>query len=88
MNVSITPSGGTTAGANFNLSCSVSGATVTPKIGWVRPNNAVHNNSLLQFTPLRASHGGNYTCNVVMTGSMTEMLISTVTVNRMSIIIL
>ena len=36
-------------------------------IGMISTNSTVTRNSILKFTPLRTSHGGQYTCNATTT---------------------
>ena len=76
--VTITPSGSSTAGSPYNLTCTVmvvNGLVVVPQVMWFKNGvNVAVGNSIsfalsankttltLQFNPLRTSDGGQYSC--------------------------
>ena len=78
--VSITTIGSPTAGVSYTLKCSVSGTSDPASYQWFGPNGESITNSssrmvfsnssltLLQFSPLQASHGGLYTCRASVGG--------------------
>ena len=84
VNVVITPSaaGTPTAGETYSLDCSVSGTSSSATYQWF-DNNGTHlaNTSQLQFSPLRASDAGVYTCRATVEGVVLEGS-ATVNVNR------
>ena len=87
VSVTITPSGSPTAGETYSLQCSatVSGTSDTPVLSYqwlVGPSDnrqplnndssiTVNSNSV-QFSSLRTSHGGMYTCRVTVGGLVME----------------
>ena len=94
--VNITTSGSPSAGETFSLECSISGTSDDATYQWLRgsPDNRIQISSdrsrtinstssvsQLQFSPLRASHGGLYTCQVMVGGVAVEETII-VQVNR------
>ena len=96
VNVDITTSGSPSAGEIFSLECSISGTSDDATFQWLRgsPDNrtqltsdgsrAINSTSpvsQLQFSPLRASRGGLYTCQVMVEGGTVEKT-TTVQVNR------
>ena len=75
----VTPTGTPTAGETFSLNCSVSGIDDPATYQWFDSNGTqLTNTSELQFSPLRASEGGDYTCRAVVRGVVLE---ETTTVN-------
>ena len=81
MNVVITPSaaGIPTAGQTYSLDCSVSGTSNPATYQWFDSNGTqLANTSQLQFSPLRVSDAGVYTCRATVEG---EVLEGSVTVN-------
>ena len=76
--VTITPSGSSTSGSPYNLTCTVmvvNGLVVVPQVMWFKNGvNVAVGNSIsfassankttltLQYNPLRTSHGGQYSC--------------------------
>ena len=86
MNVTITPSSSPTVGETYSLECSatVSGISDVLSYQWLvgPPDNrqplsndssmTVNSNSV-QFSTLRTSYGGIYTCQVTVGGLMTEI---------------
>ena len=72
--VTITFSGNSTAGQSYTLQCSasvVAGLVVLPDMKIVFPNStviSVMNSSSVEymFSPLRRSHGGQYTCTATV----------------------
>ncbi|KAL5486438.1 hypothetical protein EMCRGX_G018913 [Ephydatia muelleri] len=73
--VTITPSGSSTAGSPYNLTCTVmvvNGLVVVPQVMWFKNgtsitggNGMISGNTTtltLQFNPLRTSNGGQYSC--------------------------
>ena len=86
-NITITPSGSPTAGESYSLECSVRGTSDPVTFQWLEgpPDNrtqlssdgsrTVNSNfsvSQLQFSTLRTSHGGLYTCQTTVGGVTTE----------------
>ena len=93
VSVAISPSGSTMAGENYTLECSANGALAT--FQWFdESGNEVTNedsmrivtnspsNSLLHFSPLHLSHGGQYTCYATVQG-VTDSKSFLVSVNGM-----
>jgi hypothetical protein len=75
----VTPIGTPTAGETFSLDCSVSGIDDTATYQWFDSDGTqLTNTSELQFSPLRASEGGVYTCQATVRGVVVE---ETTTVN-------
>ena len=85
--MAITPSGSPTAGESYSLECSVSGTSDSATFQWLegptdnrtqltsdgsRTVNSTSSVSQLQFSPLRASHGGPYTCQATVVGVVVE----------------
>jgi hypothetical protein len=61
--VEITSIGSLTAGQNYSLDCSVTETADQATYKWFNSNGTLLvNTSQLQFSPLLASHAGNYTC--------------------------
>ena len=96
INVEITTSGSPSAGETFSLECSISGTSDDATFQWLRGSpdnrtqltsggsrtiNSTSSVSQLQFSPLRASHGGLYTCQVMVGNAAVEET-TTVEVNR------
>ena len=81
----ITPTGTSTAGETFSLNCSVNGTTDPTTYQWfegtANSGTQLINVSQLEFSPLRASHTGLYTCQATVGGVMVEGT-TTVEVNR------
>ena len=82
---------------SLECSCSVNGTSDTPSYQWLvgPPNNrtllisggslninSYTTSSLLQFTTLRASDGGEYTCQVTVGGHVTERTTMIVEISR------
>ena len=86
VSVTITPSGSPMAGETYCLQCSatVSGTSATSlSYQWLvgpsdnrQPLNSsssiIVNSNAVQFSTLRTSHGGTYTCQVTVGGLMAE----------------
>ena len=74
-----------TAGEAFSLNCSVSGITDPVTYQWFEgpASNGIQlsNVSQLEFSPLRVSHAGLYTCQATVGGMIVERT-TTVNVNR------
>ena len=85
--VVITPSDSPMAGQTYSLECSVSGTRDSATFQWLegptdnrtqlttdgsRTINSTSSVSQLQFSPLRASHGGQYTCQATVMGVVLE----------------
>ena len=79
--ITITTVGSSTAGDSYTLKCSVSGTSDPASYQWFGPPNGesitnsasrmVFSNSsltLLEFSPLQASHAGVYTCRASVGG--------------------
>ena len=94
----ITPSGSPTAGQSYSLECSISGTSDSATFQWLdgptdnrtqltsdgsRTVDSTSSVSQLQFSPLRASHGGQYTCQATVVGVTVEGT-ATVEINRKS----
>ena len=78
----ITPTGDPTAGQTYSLNCSLTGTTDRVTYQWLDSNGTqLINMDQLQFSPLLASHAGNYTCRATVGSVMVEETV-TVTVNR------
>ena len=81
VNIVITPTGTPTAGETFSLNCSVTGTDDSATYQWFDSNGTqLINISQLQFSPLRASEGGAYSCRATVRGVVVEGT-ATVTVN-------
>jgi hypothetical protein len=75
----VTTTGTPTAGETFSLDCSVSGIGDAVTYQWFDSNGTqLTNTSQLQFSRLRASEGGVYTCRATVRGVVVE---ETTTVN-------
>ena len=87
VNVVITSSGSPTAGQSYSLECSVSGTSDSTTFQWLegptdnktqltidgsRTVSSTSSVIQLQFSPLRASHGGPYTCRATVVGVAVE----------------
>ena len=74
-----------TAGETFSLNCSVSGTTDPATYQWFEGpasnGTQLTNVSQLEFSPLRASDAGLYTCQTTVGGMVVEGS-TTVTVSR------
>ena len=84
VNVVITPSAvdTPTAGQTFSLNCTVTGITNPAIYQWFDNNGTqLATVSELQFSPLRVSDAGLYTCQATVGGVMLENS-ATVNVNR------
>ena len=72
----ITPSGIPTAGETFFLNCSVSGTTDPVTYQWFEgpasSGTELTNVDQLEFSPLRVSHAGLYTCQATVGGVVVE----------------
>ena len=69
----ITPIGTPTAGESYSLRCSVSGGDDPATYQWFDGNGTqLANTTELQFSPLRASEGGDYTCRATVRGMVVE----------------
>ena len=92
-----TSSSSPSAGEPFSLECSLSGTSDSTTFQWLkRPAdnmtqltsdgsttvNSTSTVSQLLFSPLRASHGGLYTCQATVVGGATLEGSTTVQVNR------
>ena len=86
-NITITHSGSPTAGESYSLECSVRGTSDPVTFQWLegppdsrtplisdgsRTINSDSSLSQLQFSTLRASHGGIYTCQATVRGVVVE----------------
>ena len=76
--VTITPSGSSTAGSSYTLTCTVmvvNGLVVVPQVMWLKNGTSVVRGNVtsgivaantttltLQFSPLHTSNGGQYSC--------------------------
>ena len=75
----ITPTDTPTAGETYSLDCSVSGIDDPATYQWFDSNRTqLSNTSELRFSPLRASEGGDYTCQAAVRSIVIE---ETITVN-------
>ena len=87
VSVVLTPSDSPTAGKTYSLECSVNGTSDNATFQWLegptdnrtqlttdgsRTINSTSSVSQLQFSPLRASHGGQYTCQATVMGVVLE----------------
>ena len=73
VHVVITPTGTPTAGDTFSLDCSVTRMDDSAIYQWFDSNGTqLVNISQLQFSPLRASEGGAYTCRATVRGVVAE----------------
>ena len=94
VSVTIIPSGSPTAGETYSLECSatVSGSSGVPSYQWLvgPPDNRqplnndssiTVNSNMVQFSTLRTSHGGMYTCQVTV-GDLIAETNSTVEIER------
>ena len=87
VSVVLTPSDSPVAGQTYSLECSVNGASDSVTFQWLegptnnrtqfttngsRTINSTSSVSQLQFSPLRASHGGHYTCQATVMGVVLE----------------
>ena len=74
-----------TAGETFSLNCSLSGTTDPVTYQWfegpVSSGTQLSSVSQLEFSPLRASDAGLYTCQATVGGVMVEGT-TTVTISR------
>ena len=63
----ITSNGSLTAGQSYFLDCSVTETTDPATYQWFNSNGTqLTNTSQLSFSPLLASHAGNYTCRATV----------------------
>ena len=100
VSVSVTtiPSGSPTAGETYSLECSatVSGSSDVPSYQWLvgpsdnrQPLNGgssiTINSNMVQFSTLRTSHGGIYTCQVTV-GDLVAETTSTVEIGRKGVL--
>ena len=97
ISVLATSSGSPTAGEPFSLECSLSGTSDSTTFQWLKGPadnmsqltsddttaiNSTSSVSQLLFSPLRASHGGLYTCQATIVGGATFEGSTTLQVNR------
>ena len=97
-----TSSGSPMAGEPFSLECSLSGTSDSATFQWLKgpadnrtqlPSdgsttiNSTSSVSQLLFSPLRASHGGLYTCQATVVGSATLEESTTMQVNRKDLVV-
>ena len=99
LSVTITPSGSPTAGETYSLECSatVSGISDVPSYQWLvgqsdnrqplnNDNSVTVNSNMVQFSTLRTSHGGMYTCQVSV-GGLTVETSMTVEIGRKCVVL-
>ena len=99
--VRATSSGSPTAGEHFSLECSLSGTSDSATFQWLKGPadnttqltsdgstaiNSTSSVSQLLFSPLRASHGGLYTCQASVVGVATLEGSTNVQVNRKDLV--
>jgi hypothetical protein len=78
----VTSTGTPTAGETFSLDCSVSGIDDSATYQWFDSNGTqLTNTSELQFSPLRVSEGGVYTCRATVRGVVADET-TTISINR------
>ena len=74
-----------TAGETYSLDCSVSGTSNPATYQWFDNNGTeLANTTQLQFSPLRASEAGMYTCRATVEGMVVMERNATVDINCMA----